>query len=350
MKKTIGIIIAVLVVAGMALLLISNKKKMQEQTSSAASADRTETVSTIKVAAEPFSRDFSANGLTQAVSELNFVSDVSGRVVAIYVDKGSRVSKGTPLLKIDTELYEADYKAAQAAYDAMKKDEERFTRSNEAGGVTDQQLDNIRTQLIAAESRLTASKWKYENSVVKSPMSGTINMRMVEVGALIAPNAPLFEIVNDGQLKVTCNVPETRVGLLSVGQQVTASDSSLPGVVFTGKVKNIGIKTDRGLNYPVEIVLDRNPELRIGMYLKVQFSDDEEREGILIPRKAIVGSARSADAYVVENGLAVRRPLALGTMIGDRVEVLEGLESGDELIIAGIMNVGDGTPVNVINR
>lgn len=70
---------------------------------------------------EVFKRNFSANGITQAVKELNFVSDVSGRVTTVYVDKGSRVADGTPLLKIDSELYEADYKAAKAAYEALKR-------------------------------------------------------------------------------------------------------------------------------------------------------------------------------------------------------------------------------------
>jgi len=347
MKKTVGILIAVLFVAGMVLMLVSNKKKMVAESTTGAGRNKTERVETYKVTQESYDRSFTSNGLCQAVSELNFVSDVSGRVVEIYVNKGSHVKKGAPLLKIDTELYEADYKAAKAAYEALCKDEQRFTRSNEAGGITNQQLDNIRTQLVAAESRYVMAKWKYENATVKAPMSGTINNRFVEVGSLIAPNAPLFEIVNDGNLKLTCNVPESRLALIRTGQKVTATDSSLPGVEFTGKVSHIGIKTDRGLNYPVEIVLDRNSNLRIGMYLKVRFSEGEDHLGILVPRKAIVGSAMSAVVYVVDGERAFRREVSLGQMVGERVEVIDGLKSGEEIVVAGLMNVGDGTFVTV---
>lgn len=350
MKKTSAIIVVVLILAGMAALLLTNKRKSQSRAASALVFDKSETVSTEILEKEFFRRDFSANGVSKAAKDLNFVSDVSGRVVAVYADKGSRVAKGTPLLKIDTELYEADYKAAKAAYEALKKDEQRFTRSNEAGGVTAQQLDNIRTQLIAAESRLTASRWKYENAVVKSPMAGSVNARFVEVGALIAPNAPLFEIVDDSSLEVVCNVAENKLGLVSVGQRVSAGDSSLPGVEFWGTVKHVGIKTDRGLNYPVEIALDKDSRLRVGMYLKIRFSDAQGREGLLIPRKAVVGSAMAASAFVVEDGKAVRRELVLGDMQGDRVEVLEGLKEGDEIIVSGLMNVGDGSEVKVVNK
>ena len=347
MKKIIGIIIGVLIVAGMVLLLAGNKRKMQEQTQAMA-ADSTEGVTTYRVARTAVSRDFTSNGVAQAKSELNFVSEVTGRVVAVMVDKGSRVSKGTPLLRIDADLLKADYKAALATYESLKKDEERFTRSNEAGGVSSQQLDNIRTQLVAAESRLAVSKWKLDNAVVKAPISGTINNRFVEPGSLIAPNAPLFEIVDDSHVKVTCNVPEQRVRLLTVGQPVTATESgTAAGESFTGVIKSIGVKTDRGLNYPVEVLFDANPNLHAGMYLKVLFTDQQAADGLLIPRKAVVGSVMAANVYVAQNGHAVRREVQLGDMFGDKIEILSGLQEGEEIIVAGLMNIGDGSAITV---
>lgn len=350
MKKSSAIIIILLMLAGMTALLVSNKKKMQEQASAAAVLDKIASVATVKTDREFFRRDFTANGTTQAVRELNFVSDVSGRVTEVYVDKGSRVEKGSPLLKTDSELYEADYLAAKAAYEALKKDERRFTRSNEAGAVSSQQLDNIRTQLVAAESRMTVSRRKYESSVVKAPMGGVINFRFAEVGSLIAPNAPLFEIVDDSKIKLICNISESRLGLVREGQKVTATDNSMPGAVFSGTVKHIGIKTDRGLNYPVEVSLDKDSRLRIGMYMKVLFEDNAGHDAIIIPRKAVIGSAKSALAYVVKDGKACRRELKLGDMAGDKVEVLEGLDADEEIIVEGLMNVSDGAEVRVVNR
>lgn len=350
MKKTIGIIIAVLAVAGMVFLLIGNRKEMQEQTSSVVEAGKREVVTTYTVTADGSRRSFTSNGVAQADRELNFVSEISGRVQEIYVDRGCRVKQGAPLLKIDSQLLEADYKATKASYDALKKDEERFTRSFEAGGITNQQLDNIRTQLVAAESRLIVSKWKLDNAVVKSPIAGTVNARFVETGALIAPNVPLFEIVDDSRIKITCNVPESKVRLISVGQKVTAGVNELSGKTFNGAIKSIGVKTDRGLNYPVEILLDKDPDLHVGMYLKACFEVSGEQQGFLIPRKAVVGSVLAANVYVVENGIAERREVRLGDMLGDRIEILEGLNEGDEIIVAGLMNIAEGAPVTVVNE
>lgn len=350
MKRFIGILAAILIIGGIVMILVNNKAKMKEETSATILLGQDVIVSTIIIEEELFNRDFSSNGATVALNELNFVSDASGRVVEIYVKEGTKVKAGTPLLRVDTELLQAEYDAALTAYNAMKKDEERFARSNAAGGVTAQQLDNIRTQLVAAESRLARSRKMLNDATLKSPLSGTVNMKYVELGSLIAPNVPLFDIVDDSQLKVVCNVSETKVKLLSVGQKVTATSSTTPDAVYTGKINHIGIKTDRGLNYPVEVILDKNSELKIGMYLKVNFSEGVDHSGILVPRKAIVGSAKAANVYVVESGKAVMKEVSLGDMKGDKVEILSGLNSGEELIVAGIMNVADGKSVIVSNN
>lgn len=348
MKKITGIAITVAVIGGIVAVLASNKKKMTAETSETIQAENAVSVQTVKTQADTYSLEFTANGAVTAVSELNFVSNTQGRVVAIYADNGKKVRKGDKLLEVDSDLLQSDYEAAQAAYDDMKQNVDRMTRSNAVGGVTDQQLDGLKTQLKAAKSRLDRSKKMLEDAVVKSPMNGVINMRYVELGSLIAPNAPLFDIVDESQLKVNVGVPESRVKLLEKGQTVTLTNNATPGKTYTGKINYIGIKTDRGLNYPVEVYLDKDDALRIGMYLKVQFSAGTTRTGVLVPRKAIVGSAKAANVYVVKNGKAERRSVVLGEMVGDQVEILEGVTAGEELITAGIMNVADGTEVKII--
>ena len=349
MKKTTGIIIAVLVAGGAVALLVSNKIKMNKETSATIQAEKSVAVSTFNVQEENYSLEFTSSGITQAVSELNFVSNTQGRVIALYADNGKFVHKGDVLLEVESDLLNSDYEASLAAYEAMLQDVQRFTRSNEAGGVTGQQLDNMKTQLAAAKSRMDRARKMLEDAKVKAPMTGVINSRFVELGSLIAPNAPLFDIVDDSRLKVTVNVPETRVKYLEKGQKVSATNNSTPGKTYTGTINFIGIKTDRGLNYPVEIYLDRDPELHIGMYLKARFGDNASRNGVLVPRKAIVGSAKAANVYVVEDGKAVQREVVLGEMVGDKVEILDGVSAGDEIITAGIMNVADGTEIRRVN-
>ncbi len=350
MKRTVTAIIIAALAAGIVGILLLNRKRSAEQSASASGLDRSVSVSTVRAERSFISDSFSSNGVSQAVRELKLLSDLSGRVTEIYVENGDRVAEGTPLLKLDSEVYEADYLAAKAACEALRKDESRLERASEEGGVTLQQLDNVRAQLASAESRLTASRRRLEDAVVKSPISGTVNSRFVEKGSLVAPNVPLFEIVDAGSVKLICYVSESRLRLLSVGQKVSATDAGEPGALFSGRITHIGLKSDRGLNYPVEVLLERDPRLRVGAYLKCRFCEGGGHDAVTIPRRAVTGSAGSAVAYAVEDGTARRRTLQLGALSGDMVEVLEGIEEGEEIIVAGLMNVGEGEEVRIVNR
>jgi RND family efflux transporter MFP subunit len=137
--------------------------------------------------------------------------------------------------------------------------------------------------------------------------------------------------------------------MLTKGQRITATSNDAPGITFTGKIENIGIKTDSGLNYPVDVLMDKNANLKIGMYMNVNFKSDEPRKGILIPRNTIVGSVKSASVYIEQNGIAVKRSVVIGDMVGERVEIHSGLNSGEKIITSGIMNVSDGTKVKSVN-
>ncbi len=348
MKKLIGYAVLVLLVAGMVFVLFNNKKKIAEQTASVAD-DGIVTVGTQPVNVENYTLEVTSNGLTAPVKELKFVSDVSGRVVKIYVGNGSRVSRGTPLLEVDKELLQADYEAAKSAYESMEKNVGRFAASQEVGGVSDQQLESMETQLAAAKSRYEVSRRRLADATVKAPISGVINMKYVELGSLIAPNAPLFDIVDNSRLKVTCMLPDGKIEKIQKGQQVVLTPSGSSDREFTGKVSFIGVKSDRGLNYPVEIEIENGGDLKAGEYMKARFISEEGTTGILVPRSAIVGGLRSSIVYLFKDGTAVAQDVTLGEMIGDRVEVLSGLEDGDEIIVSGIMNISDGTKVRSIN-
>lgn len=347
MKKFIGYAILALALAGMVFLLISNKKKISEETAAVAVYSDVK-VDTLAVTLEKFSMEVSANGLTAPIRELKFVSDVSGRVTKILVDKGSRVRKGSVLLEIDKEMLQADYESAKTAYESMQKNVERLASSNEVGGVSDQQLESLQAQLVAAKSRYDVSRRRLSDANVKSPMDGIIDMRYVETGSLIAPSAPLFDIVDNSKLKLVCNLPEKKLGYVFKGQKVclakTGSDKE-----YYGKVNFVGVKSDRGLNYPVEIILDADQELRPGMYLKASFISEDTHSGILVPRSAIVGGVRSAMVYLYKDGKAVEQDITIGEMIGDKVEILSGLKEGDVIVVSGLMNVSDGIAVEPIN-
>lgn len=340
--------IAVAIVAVMIAILLMNKKANQEKTALASLVSTAIPVQLDAVVEETFTTQFASNGVLEPIKELSFVSDVAGRVVRIAVEKGDKVQKGQTLIQVDDEMLKADFTASEAAYKALKIDYERFSTSKESGGVSAQQLDNIRTQLIAAESRLVSSKRRLSDATVKAPMAGYINERYIEVGAYLNPGARLFDLVDDSNFKLKCTVTETQVMLIKKGQTVNVTCDAFPDKSFTGTLSFIGKKVGAGLNYPVEITLPAGKELMTGLFVTAEFESQRQQKGLLIPRNAVSGGVKSASVYVVEAGIAHRRNVTIGNMVGSKVEVTQGLQAGDSIVVGGLIDVSEG--VSVVNR
>jgi RND family efflux transporter MFP subunit len=348
MKRAINILVILAILTAIILVLRMNKRTNQQKTELASVVSTAVPVQIDVVGEETFTTEFSSNGTLEPIKELAYVSDVSGRIVNIIVDKGDWVQKGQTLINVDDEMLRADYLASEASFKALKTDYERFEKAKEGGGVTAQQLDNMRTQLIAAESRYLTSKRRLADATIKAPIAGYINERYVEVGAYLNPGARLLDIVDVSQLKLRCSVTESQVLRLQKGQQVTITSNAFQNQSFPGIISFIGKKGGAGLSYPIEIILKDKQELMAGMYVTAHFESNALRQGILIPRNAVSGSVKSASVFVVNNGIAQHRDVAIGEMVGSRVEVTQGLQAGDSIVVAGLINVANG--VKVINR
>lgn len=349
MKKTIYIISIIAIIAAIVAILLLNRHSNRQRQSLTHITEQTTTIRTIKVESQTIKVSFTSNGTLEPISELTFVSDVAGRVKKIFVDKGQTVVKGQLLALIDDELLAADYQSAQAAFNALQTDCKRFEQAHSTGGISDQQLDNLKTQLTAAQSRLTVSKRRLEDAHIKSPMNGTINERYFEVGSYLNPGARLYDISDLSQLKLKCNVTERQVAEIEKGNHATITCSVLPDSNFDATITFVGAKGGRALSYPVELTLKTNPQkqLRAGIYAKATFESNEQRKGIMIPRSAVTGSTEGSIVYVINNSKAQIRKVKLGMVEGENVEITEGLNHGEEIAVAGIVNLSDGKAVTI---
>jgi membrane fusion protein, multidrug efflux system len=347
MKRAINILVILAVIAAIIFVLRMNKKTNQQKTELASMVTSAVPVQIDVVGEETFSTQFSSNGTLEPIRELAYVSDVSGRVLKIMVEKGTWVQKGQTLVQVDDEMLKADYMSSEASYKALKTDFDRFGKSKESGGITAQQLDNMQMQLIAAESRYLTSKRRLADATIKAPVAGYVNERYVEVGAYLNPGTRLFDIVDDSQLKLRSNVTEAQVLRIAKGQPVQVKSDAL-GLSVEGNISFVGKKTGAGLSYPVEITITNKKGLLAGMYVTAQYESNLQSKGILIPRNAVSGSVKSASVFVVKNGTAQHRDVIIGNMVGTMVEVRQGLQAGDSIVVAGLINVADGT--KVVNR
>jgi RND family efflux transporter MFP subunit len=353
MKRGIIItIVIVAVLAGIWLVLKNNKKNNDAKTAIVSEGSGAVSVRTAAVSKQAVNLDFSANGTFIPGTEINFLSENAGRVTKIYVDEGDRVVKGQVLARIDAEILNTDRETAEAALQNAIRDEARYSSSFSTGGVTQQQLDQARLAVRNARLRLQSSQRRVNDANIKSPINGIVNKRYIEVGAFVtAQGTQLFELVDVSKLKLKVNVNENQVANLNVGEKVQIKTNVFPADDFSGKITFIAAKADNTLNFPIEIEVANSKanKIKAGMYGTAIFKFPAQAPTITVPRGAFIGSVSSNQIFVLEKGNTARvRKVVSGRILGDQVEILDGLKEGEIAITSGQINLVDGSPVTPI--
>lgn len=353
MKNWKSIIAFVLILAVIVVVLVLNKKKL----SSAAAGGVKDAyyVTVDKAAKKKLNSDFSLTGTVIANNDVNILSETSGKVIQMFFKVGDYKQAGSVLAQVDDELKKAALSSAEANYEKAKKDYERFQNLFQQKSATDAQLDAAKLGLSVAEAQYIVAKRQLEDTKIKTPISGYITMKGIDVGATVqgAPQ-PTFvaNIVDISKLKVKLNVSEASAFKLKAGDAVKVTADVFPGAAFKGRIESISSKSDEAHTFPVEIMVENQSshQLKAGVFTRVEFDAFKERESVVIPREALVGSVKNPQVYVVENGVAKLRSLVLGNESNTYIEVLSGLNEGETVVINGQNILADNTKVEILNK
>ncbi|MFN3780980.1 MAG: efflux RND transporter periplasmic adaptor subunit [Candidatus Kapaibacteriota bacterium] len=291
------------------------------------------------------------NGTVHPNAEVNISSETNGKVVFIGANLGDYVSKGALLVKLDDRIRLANYQTAKANFDKVKKDYERYQQLYNEKSVSESQMEQIQFQYLNAEAQLKIAEKQLEESRITAPFSGFITSKMVEVGQVVSPGTPLMNLIDIGTVKIRIQVPEKEVLAIKPGDEVIIKTELIPNEKYVGKIQSLGFKSDESKTYPAEIIVNNKRNLlKGGMFVKVEIPSIKRGRALLIPREALVGSKLEPKVYVVENNIAKLRDVVLGNDYGKKLEVTQGLSDGDLVVVEGLLNLKDGTSVEIVEQ
>lgn len=350
MKKIIIAVIAIAAVGGTIYTLNKNKKQSEEETTIVAQKNSHISVRASKAEYRAVNTQYIANGIFKPKQEVNLSAETAGRVIRVLVSEGSHVKAGQTLAIIKGDKLNVNVNNAMAVYHNAMADVNRFENAYASGGVTKQQLDQIKLKAETARNSLKAAKLAASDVNITASFSGVINTKNIEAGAFVAPGQPLFNIVNVSTLKLSVAVDEKSIGTIRTGQNIEVSSDVYPDINFEGKITFIAPKADASLKFPVEIEIKNNSnnDLRAGMYGTAYFGNKDSSKVLTIDRNAFVGSVNSNKVYVIKNGKAVLKTIVSGRNFGDYIEVVSGLNNGEQIVTSGQINLYDQAPVQII--
>lgn len=293
--------------------------------------------------------NFEITGFLESETDLNVLSQTQGTVTAILKDQGSYVNVGDIIAKVDDELLQAQLDATKAAYEQLIKEEARFAKLLQENAVPSQKYEEIKLNLETTKAKLVSAKRQLEDTRIKAPVAGYIETTFIEKGQFIGGGAKVCNIIDAQNLKLKISVAEEDYSNIKLGQVVEITSSVYPENKFTGKISFLGKKAGFGNSFDAEIKVDNKEKLlKAGMFVTATIAEQHDTEAIYIPRKAINGSLKDATVFKVVDSKAVSSPITIGNTTGDRVQVLQGLDAGDLLVVDGNYSIFDGATVKII--
>jgi membrane fusion protein (multidrug efflux system) len=302
-------------------------------------------------------------GTLKAFEEVIVSSEVDGILKAIPVDEGTPVGTGTLLAEInetdyrlDRQRSEAALKQAQASLANAKAEYKRKETLYQEELITKQQFDDISTKVTLAEAEidrakatLAISREKHVRTKIYSPLVGAVKEKKVSVGDYVRNGTPLFQLIKINPLKLNFTISEKDVAALKIGQEVVFGVDAFVEKSFKGKINllypNVEERT-RTLQAEA-VVPNADRMLKPGYFARVQIYTQPARDAVVVPITALLYDGPTIRVFVVNGNKAQERMIKTGNKYGEVVEILEGLQEKEQVVVVGQNNLSDGVKVNV---
>ena len=306
-----------------------------------------EKVKVMTLASERIAKTLELSSTLEGYETMNISPSVTGHIEHIYVQVGSRVGKGTLLVRMDqTQLNTTRINLA-----STKTELDRVTALKATGSVSQQVYD----QTKAAYDQLAESeRFLEENTFVKAQFGGVISAKNYEDGEMYA-GQPILTLTQISRLKAIINIPETYFPLVRQGMKVQVESDIYPGQVFPATIEIVYPTIDAAshtfqakLNIP-----NASEKIRPGMYVRATLAIGEI-DAIVVPYQSVLKLTGSNDRYVfVADGNTARRvAVTLGQRFDDRIEIIPveagAIKAGDRLVVTGQARLVDGDKLEIV--
>lgn len=292
------------------------------------------------------------------VEQILQVRGADGRLRPIQ--DGDFVKRGTVLARIRTREYQDAVTQAAAALTRSKADFDRAASLYENRSVSKSDYDAAYARYQADQAEHDRAVQALNDCALVAPLDGYVLARSVEVGSLVAPGSPAFEVGNLGAVKVVFGVPDVMVGSLKAGARQKVRVDAVPGTLFEGRYTRISPVADPASRmFEAEVTIPNGDgRLKPGMIAALEVDHGAPAAPaarILVPLNAVVrppGSDTGFAVYVVEQkdsqSVARLTLVDLGDISGNEIQVRRGLGGGEGVIVRGATLAVDGAPVRVV--
>jgi len=308
-------------------------------------------VEVVTVDAKPLRHETVRTGTLAARRSVRIFNQEEGRIDQLPVFEGAAVKKGDILVRLDRRLLQAQLEKATASRKLAEADLERIRKLAKKRITTQEKLDQAETRHSVALAEETLVRTRLAYSEIAAPFDGIVTERKLEPGDVAPTHTHLLTLIDPGSLYTKVSVSELMLPRLKTGDTAEVRIDALGDRIFTGRVRRIHPSVDpRTRQGVVEVALDPVPSgAREGQLCRVTLRTPEMKRRVM-PFAALRRDKDGEYVYVVVDDKAELRRVRSGLRLEDKVEVLEGLQEHDKVVVRGFLDLKPGKPVTIAGK
>jgi RND family efflux transporter MFP subunit len=304
------------------------------------------------------------SGTLQPEEQATIRAEVGGTVLQTMAEQGQRVSKGQVLARIDdATLREAELAArsavttAQNTADLNKRQVERNQTLLKAGAIAERDLELVQNQYSAATAQLANAKSQLANAqkqlnkaTIVAPFTGIVSVRSVSAGDVLQPGGATFTVVNPSTMRLEASVPADQLSAIRIGAPVDFTINGYPTRQFTGHITRINPVADPATRQVRVLVSLPNSSGQLvgGLFADGHVASDV-RTAPVVPVSAVDERGLKPYVMLIKNGVVQKQEIDLGIRDAatETVEVRNGVQPGDTILLGAARGISEKTPVKV---
>lgn len=297
-------------------------------------------------------RSITVPGTVQPIRTVGVNAQLAGALRTVVAEEGTYVDEGAILATVDDREIMAQLGSADAAYELARATLDRSERLRERLVITAAEYERDRAAFAAAEAQREQLRTRASYATIRAPVTGMVTEKLVEAGDIVGNQTRLFTIADISTMVVRVQVSELDVVLIANGDPVDVQLDAFPGRTLTGRVRRVFPAADpESRLVPVEVAISGADArlARPGFLGRLTFALGARDNVMLVPASAIVSDGGEPAVFVIANDRAERRHVTTGVTSEGRVEIVNGVQTGETVVVAGTNNLRDGSVVRVVN-
>jgi membrane fusion protein (multidrug efflux system) len=339
MKKIPNWIIVIVIIA----LIIASKfiffSKKEDKTSANKGKNSVPiAVNYYVVKSDTFNNDVFATGKIGALNEVEILPEVNGKVMVIYFKEGETVSKGTVLVKLNDADLQAQLLKSKTQIKLSEQKLERLKKLIAINGISQEELDAQENELNSLKADVAFISAQIAKTIITAPFSGVVGLKNISEGAYVSASTPIVSLVQLKPVFVEFSVPEKYSALFKKGITIDfADDNTNEQKLYQASIYAIEPKVDEVTKtIKARAMYNGNESFYPGSFVKVFANLGQTQNILMVPTQCVIPTLKGQKIFISKNGIATEVMVTIGVRTDDKIQILEGVNTGDTIITTGL--------------